>query len=165
MTTKEFNRIFAKLAGAYPGNHIADENHEAFKAVFGEKTAEHFEKSVDYFIRQDRQFLPSTGQVLSVYRRVAQSAIESKYQDSKGRDFPAMTDEEAEAEAERMIGFMEAYPFRHYPKSASDSQCKAHEDQYFEIMRRHGLEPDEDTHPKVNRFLMAHFNLKIGETG
>ncbi len=162
MKIEKFNELYSQLLGSFPKTFEREGMSESWLKVFKDRDAEYFEKTVDYFIKLDRDDMPSVGSALAVHKRIAETGQGKRYHDSKGHEFPLMTDEEAESEYQKMKGFIEAYPYPDYSEKASPEQCEVIDNQYYRLMGRHGINPQEDTHPKVNMLLMADLNKIMG---
>lgn len=66
-----------------------------------------------------------------------------------------MSDDECDAEYQKMSGFFKAYPYPDSRAGATTRELQRAEDDYHQRMRKAGIEPDEATHPKVGKLLMA----------
>ena len=159
MKTSEFSNLYEELCGAHPKNFNTEGQKAIWTKKFGKRDVKLFGALVDQL--SVRETFPSMSLALHVYDRLAGAKGQKDYQAKKNvlpDRVKNMTDEEILVDYKLLSSFLEAYPFPDYPVDASQQTCKQIDQQYYDRMRKAGIDPDEPTHPKMVKWLMADLN-------
>jgi len=72
-----------------------------------------------------------------------------------------MTEEEIEADYQKLSTFYYAYPYPDTPRISTLKELKRIENGYHNLMRRFGIDPDEPLNPEVAKKLSAEGDTKL----
>ena len=154
MKPEEFKQGYGELCGAFPKNFSTEGQEAIWMNKFGNKSFIIFRKMVLKIAESDQ--FPSINYALSVYKGMAGKKSQDDYRKTfEGHKFPPMSDDEAQKEYEEMKVFIQAYPHPGYPLGADQEDCIKIDEEHDNRMRRGGINPDQMTHPKVGKLLMA----------
>ena len=156
MKTSEFKTMYDELCGSHPKNFHTEGQEAIWSRKFGNKNAKVFRALVDQL--STREAFPSISLALHIYQRLAGDKGQKDYRENRNflpDKVKNMTQEEIDADYKLLSSFMEAYPFPDYPEGANQETCEKIDREYYDRMRKAGIDPNEITHPKMFKGLMA----------
>lgn len=162
MKNPDFKKVYGQLIAAFPAQYTTESMEDLWSNKFGSRDLDIFKKMIDILTEKDK--FPSMAYAQAIYKRLANKGNQDGYFSNKyviPDHVKKMTDEQIDADYEKMTGFMEAYPFPDYPEGASSKECQKVDDGYYKLMRTAGLDPNELTNPKVSQRLMR--DIRMGE--